>query len=125
MANEKEFYLAMKKRIWDGATESEICAEFKVSGPTVARIKAGLTRAHIPWPDGSIGSLPSTRRGVIASERAQRPRAQHASLPAPALSNPLASSPEQFLKDFKPRVVKGNSEELRQRIAREKESKPD
>lgn len=58
--------VAIKRSLWNGAKQVEIARAIGVSQPTISNIATGYRGSHIPWPDGSFGPFPTTRRAELA-----------------------------------------------------------
>jgi hypothetical protein len=68
----------VKQLLWAGHhTQSEVARRFGVSQPTISRIYRGVDWADLPWPDGSRGHIPITRRATIHSSQNRKTRYQH------------------------------------------------
>ena len=58
--------VAIKRSLWNGAKQVEVARAIGVSQPTVSNIATGYRGGHIPWPDGSFGPFPQSRRAELA-----------------------------------------------------------
>ena len=65
----------IKQRIWDGELLELIAASVGCSESLVGNIASGHKWSAIPWPDGSIGALPTSQRNLILTARKE---ARHA-----------------------------------------------
>lgn len=69
----------IKELLWEGIkTQQQIAEEFGVQQPMISRILRGHAWAKAPWPDGSIGPMPTDRYQTII--RSKRTAAGHKNL---------------------------------------------
>ena len=62
--------IEIKQELWDGVTtQSQIALSYLITQATVSRILNGFQWQEAPWPDGSGGPMPESRRGTIYTER--------------------------------------------------------
>ena len=59
----------IKQRIWNGELLELIAASVGCSESLVGNIASGHKWSAIPWPDGSIGALPTSQRNLILTAR--------------------------------------------------------
>lgn len=78
----------IKARIWDDADHAAIREEFGISYQMSVNIKSGRQYDYVPWPDGSIGGLPSTRVEQIAENKRYATRMGKNLGPAPTRMAP-------------------------------------
>lgn len=74
----EEIASAIKVDLWAGHMTQEAVAEkYNVSQPTISRIFRGRDWPQLPWPDGSLGHIPTERRAIIHASRHRKTRYQH------------------------------------------------
>lgn len=57
-----------KEMLWKGREQSRVAAVLGISQATVSRIKKGAIHQNIPWPDGSLGAMPTVSTLQIGAE---------------------------------------------------------
>ncbi len=84
----------IKRRLWEGVSQSRIAAEFSLNAATVSKISTGRLWHAIEWPDGSCGAMPDRAPAWNRRERpSERSGASMPSRPSASPSLPGPSGP--------------------------------